>query len=134
MSKYPKGLDKFVSNYCINRFNSAQVSHCLTAYLYIGNRKTPAAIGNNYRLTYLQWEKDKKADEVKYTVHAEEDAINKFLSNYHHYPMHKIRRMKIKIFIMRIDRNGKYVKAKPCENCSRLLKKYNIRKVEYTND
>lgn len=112
------------------------MKHHLYAQIYINNQKQPI-VGNNYRLTYFEWfyvEKTEAAKTYRYTIHAEEDAINKFSKRFHHLSREKIRRMKIRIVVIRYDKNGNLVNAKPCKNCMRIIKKYGIKKIEYSDN
>ena len=112
------------------------MKHYLKAYIYINNKSQPI-IGKNYRLTYFEWfyaEKTEQSKYLKYTVHAEEDAINKFIKKFHHFSREKLRRLNIKIIVVRYDKNGNLVNAKPCDNCMRMIQKYGIKKIEYSDN
>lgn len=59
----------------------------------------------------------------KHTMHAEEVCIQK---------VSKIKKnilSKSTIYIAKIDRNGNYKNSHPCDNCQRIIRKYNIKKV-----
>lgn len=64
--------------------------------------------------------------------HAEESALNNYRSKYR--PGSKnIATRKLKIIVIRINKDGNMTESKPCSHCISVMKSFGIRKVTYSN-
>ena len=63
----------------------------------------------------------------EYSLHAEISAINNALKKIHVNDLKKC-----ELVIIRINKNGDFLNSKPCDNCARIIKNYNIKKIFYS--
>lgn len=63
----------------------------------------------------------------KYSVHAEQDCICKFIKK---YGKNKKMLRFATLFLIKMDKKGELIMCEPCNNCSRIIKKYGINRIE----
>jgi tRNA(Arg) A34 adenosine deaminase TadA len=76
---------------------------------------------NNYR-TYSR---DKLLNHTTFACHAEVDVLRKIIKQHH-------KKNKVVLYIVRINNSGFFMNSKPCLNCIKLIKKYNIKRIVYS--
>ena len=102
-----------IAKNCAMKSNMSHKHGCVIVY-----RNTVLSSGYNYYINFAN----------KYSVHAELDAIHKVKNKYKVLPH-------CELYVVRISNlsnNTELKCSKPCEMCSNIIKKYNIKEVYYS--
>ena len=99
-----------------------------------------AAVLNKKSVTYgVNHERCRLKGRVCCAVHAEQDAINRFMGknlkfyNGKWFCSKKIKSKKLSMFIIRVNSFGELIESAPCKTCIDLMKAINISKIYYSN-
>jgi deoxycytidylate deaminase len=82
------------------------------------------AKGYNNLRTYSR---DRFLNNTSFACHAEVDVLRKIVKK-------NIKKNKIVLYVVRLNKSGLYMNSKPCIDCIKLIKKYNIKKIVYSCD
>lgn len=94
------------------------------------NQKHSAAIIKNGEVINIGYNKYCSSFAKKSTIHAEMDVLMNLKKKYKKHLL-----TNIDIVIIRISSKGSILKnSRPCNQCLNILKKFNIRRVYYSND
>lgn len=80
----------------------------------------------------IQLKRQIQRSRVILAKHAEENALEKYLSNISIMGQKSVATRKLHVIVIRIDANDQITESKPCSHCVDVMRSYGIRKVTYS--